>query len=42
MRARAMLASPGSFMSRDDALFWFSIVWFFGLCGAAAWALLWL
>ena len=32
----------GACMSRDDLLFWFSIVWFLGLCGAAVWAFLWL
>jgi hypothetical protein len=26
-------------MTRDDWLFWISIVWFIVLCGAAAWAL---
>ena len=33
----ALNASP---MKRDDLLFWLSLVWFAGMCGAAAWALL--
>lgn len=28
------------FMTRDDWLFWFSIVWFVGLCVTAGWLLL--
>jgi hypothetical protein len=26
-------------MTRTDLIFWLSIVWFAGLCGAAVWAL---
>src|SRR5207245_3370269 len=41
-RAAPKLAFAGACMSRDDLLFWCSLVWFFVLTGAAIWALLWL
>jgi hypothetical protein len=31
------LAEP--IMTRDDVLFWLSLVWFVALCGAAIWVL---
>src|SRR5215813_12907759 len=38
----ALRSFPRSSMQRDDLIFWLSLVWFLFLCGAAAWAFVWL